>query len=272
MTPDIRLYCMLGGFMSWDLSALRAGHGMGEMVECPTLMFLVEHPKGRFLFETGLEISAAEDPAAWYGPIVDDCRSKIRPEWGIIAQLAAIGLKPSDVDYVALSCLYYDHTGGLKHFADSTIIVQPEELAEAFSPTLGRLGIQGDVYCQRDLEPVRDFTFLHPDVDEYDVFGDGSVVLIRVPCHARGEQALLVKLPETGTFLMPAGVMAQKFNFDEQDFSKGVLSGRLLVSPDQAVESVMKLRDIAARENATVLIHHDKAEWESFRHSPEYYD
>lgn len=272
MPSNMRLYCMLGGFMSWDMSALRAGHGMGQLVECPTLMFLVDHPKGRLLFETGLEVDAADDPVAYYGPIVTDCRAQIRSEWGIVQQLATLGLTPDDIDYVAMSCLYYDHTGGLKNFPNSTIIVQPEELSEAFSPTLGRLGIQGDVYCRRDLEPIRDFTFLHPDSDEYDVFGDGSITLIRVPCHARGEQSLLVRLPQSGSFLLPAGVLAQHFNFVETDFSKGVLSGRLLVSPDIAVESVLKLRTVAEAENATVLVHHDKQAWNAFRHSPEYYE
>lgn len=268
----MRLYCMLGGFMSWDLSALRAGHGMGELVECPTLMFLVEHPKGRLLFETGLAVEAAADPVGYYGPIVADCRAKISPQWGVLNQLAILGLTPDDIDYVAMSCLYYDHSGGLKHFPNSTIIVQPEELAEAFHPTLGRLGIQGDVYASRDLDVVRGFSFLNPDSDPYDVFGDGSVQLVRVPCHARGEQALLVRLPNCGSMLMPAGVLAQEFNFTQPDFSQGVLSGRLLVSPDDAVEAVMKLRNLAVAENATVLVHHDKSAWESYKHSPEFYD
>lgn len=269
---EMKLYCFCGGYMSWDQSALRAGHGMGRMEKCPTLMFLVVHPDGNLLFETGLDVAAIEDPVGHYGAIVETCDTQMEEGQDVVSHLASVGLSPDDIDFVAMSCLYYDHSGGLKHFPNSKIIVQREEVQEAWHPSLSRLGVQGDVYCKKDLEPIRNFSFIHPDGDEYDVFGDGRVILVRVPCHARGEQALLVRLPNTGSVLMPAGVLAQRFNFDEPDFRNGVLSGRIVVSADEAVRSSLRLRQLAKDENALVLVHHDMDAWRDYKQPPEYYD
>lgn len=272
MQSDMRLYVLCGGFMKFDLSALRYGWGMGTRVEVPTLMFLVKHPRGHLLFETGLDPIVMDDPVGYLGRFGEECEIRTTPAQAIVPQLAALGLTPKDIDYVAMSCLYFDHTGGLKNFGESTLLVQRDEVEEAWNPSPGRLGTQGHVYCMRDLEPTRAFRMMFPHTEEYDVFGDGRVILVRAPCHARGEQALVVRLPRTGTVLMPAGVLAQRFNVVENDFAKGVLPGRLLVSPDEAVRNVLKLKRIAQRESATVLVHHDMDAWHETRSAPEFYD
>ena len=261
--PATRLYCMLSGFLHQDQSVIAHGVGMGTEVSIPVLMFLIVHPKGKVLYETGLEPAGAR-VTSYYE--FADTRTEVELDHGIVPQLAQLGYAPNDIDYVVLSCLYFDHAGGLKYFPQSTIIVQREETDEAWWPTKARKLVVDGAYSMQDLNPARNFQFLYPETDEYDIFGDGSVIVLRVPCHARGEQAVLARL-RNSTVLMPGGASPQQGHLELRN-----IQGRLMVSPDEALRSMEKISRIAQSENAVVLLHHDPNTWRSYKLAPEYYD
>ena len=50
----MRLYYMIGAFLTWDQSIFTYSRGMGIPTEVPTLIFLIDHPEGKVLFEIGL--------------------------------------------------------------------------------------------------------------------------------------------------------------------------------------------------------------------------
>ena len=51
--PDsMRLYYMIGAFLTWDHSIFTYSRGMGKPTEVPTPIFLIDHPEGKVLFET----------------------------------------------------------------------------------------------------------------------------------------------------------------------------------------------------------------------------
>lgn len=185
-----------------------------------------------------------------------------------LEQLQTLGYSPDDVEFVIVSCLYFDHAGGLKYFPRAQVVVQSDELQEAYWPTIGRRAIVGeDAYQKRDLDGVRHFRFVFPDTYDLDLFHDGSVTVMRAPCHARGEQALLVRLKNTGSVLLPAGVIPQRKNYEED-----IITGRLMVSPDEAMRNVLRLKRIAEDEKATVFFHHDLEAWQTYRQAPAFYD
>jgi glyoxylase-like metal-dependent hydrolase (beta-lactamase superfamily II) len=230
-------------------------------------MFLVEHPQGRVLFETGLDERLADDPGGYWGPAAQDLRPEVRREDTIVPQLSRLGLTPADIGHVVLSCLFRDHAGGLKHFAGSRIVVQACELQEAWWPTMGTRVTYRDPYHPGDVEGTRDFSFMERSSGDLDIFGDGRVVVLSVPCHAKGEQALLVRMPTGRSYLMPAGAIPTLPNLESD-----VMTGRLMVSPDEAYQSVSRLKDIARHERATVFLHHDPEAWRSYRLAPDAYD
>jgi N-acyl homoserine lactone hydrolase len=79
-------------------------------------MFLIEHPEGLVVFETGLHPALAVDPKAHWGARATERKPRMRPEQFIERQLDRIGVAPKDVRSVVLSCLLPDHAGGMQAF------------------------------------------------------------------------------------------------------------------------------------------------------------
>jgi hypothetical protein len=77
----------------------------------------------------------------------------------------------------------------------------------------------------------------------------------------------MVRLPNTGTVMLPAGVLPLAPHL------KGdAIQGNLLVSPDEALRSMQRIWNLVENENATVLLHHDPDEWRSYKLVPSFYD
>ena len=96
---------------------------------------------------------------------------------------------------------------------------------------------------------------------------DGAVEILFSPAHSRGEQALVVRLPNTGTVIMPAGGIPQKANWDH-----GVTTGTPCVDPAVCEASMRRLKRIAELEDPMVMFHHDPDDWKNYKMAPEYYD
>ena len=150
-----------------------------RMVYGPYLLWLVEHPRGRVLLDTGLHTK-------WKSP--GGRRIEVGETDDVVSVLAHSGVVPEEVEHVVVSHLHYDHAGGLRFFPHATVWVQAAELRFAYAPA---------VY-QRELYDRDDFD--HPlrwrELDgSHDIFGDGAVKIIPTPGHTPGHQSLCVELP-----------------------------------------------------------------------------
>ena len=99
-----------------------------------------------------------------------------------------------------------------------------------------------------------------------DVFGDGSVTIISTPGHTPGHQSLLVKLPKTGAILLSGDAVHFQSNWD----NRGVPAGN--TGQEQTKTSMQKMADLMAKEKAKLWINHDKAQRDSLKMSPEFYE
>lgn len=258
-----RLYCMCGGFLTFDQSVFTHMQGMGTPVEVPTLMFLVQHASGLVLFETGLHPALAVDPGGHWGARAQDRRPRMQPEQAVDRQLARIGVRPDDIRYVVLSCLLPDHAGGMQALPRARFIVQFQELQDAWWPDRRYIAS----YDFRELLPTRDFDYWQLHGEDLDIFGDGAVRVLSCPAHTRGEQALVARLANTGTVVMPAGVIPQRANLE-----RGVMTGTPRVAPETVWASMSRLQRILDEERAMVIFHHDPEQWKTLRMLPEAYD
>jgi glyoxylase-like metal-dependent hydrolase (beta-lactamase superfamily II) len=148
--------------------------------------FLVIHPKGLLLFDTGL-------PDRFVGrPVyenVDSGYGQIKFNT-LRGQLADIGVAPEDITYLAVSHTHFDHVGNVGDYAGSIWLAQKTELDLIFGP-----------HALPELTAAfAPFTHTRRLVIEgdHDVFGDGTVVLMFTPGHTPGHQSLYVKLAKTG--------------------------------------------------------------------------
>jgi N-acyl homoserine lactone hydrolase len=117
-----------------------------------------------------------------------------------------LGVKPSDIKYVAISHTHPDHIGNVELFPQSTLLVQKAEFDWPSPLGVGRFKAE---------HPV---TKLEGD---HDVFGDGSATLISTPRHTPGHQSLLVKLPNTGALLLSGDAVHFKDNWDNRRVPAG---------------------------------------------------
>ncbi len=191
----LKLFAFTCGWLEGERGQLMEG-GAGR-VELPIPAYLIEHPRGRVLFDTGMHPDCQHDPAGRIGPRVSELFSfNYRPGEEISARLEAIDRDPSRIDLVINSHFHFDHVGGNALIPNATMLVQRREWEAGMDP---------DTAAKRGFNP-RDFDLGHKLrlVDgEHDVFGDGRVVCLPTYGHTPGHQSLRLRL-DNGDIVLAA--------------------------------------------------------------------
>jgi N-acyl homoserine lactone hydrolase len=240
----MRLYAFHCGGERADMSAFDPfDEKVGTKIEIPYFCYLITHPEGNVLFDTGGHPDLVRDPRGRLGAAADLYEITMREGDDIVSQLARIGVRPADVPHVVQSHLHYDHAGCIEYFPDATVYAQHDELAFAFWPAV----YQRALYVRADFDgPVR-WRELR---GEHDVFGDGRVVCVPTPGHSPGHQSLLVRL-ESRTILLVA----------DATYLLGKLRERILPavvwSPDAMIASFERVEEIERREPAELICTHE---------------
>ncbi|MDX6407721.1 MAG: N-acyl homoserine lactone hydrolase [Gaiellaceae bacterium] len=161
----------------------------------PVNVFLVEHPQGLCLFDTGQTARAARPGyfPSWY-PFFRLSRFELTAEEEIDSQLVAAGYAVGDVRWVVLSHLHTDHVGGVDAFSSAEVLVSQTEWKRA-QGLEGRLRGYLPQYWPQEVAPDS-VAFAGPAVGPFphshDIVGDGSLVLVPTPGHTAGHMSLLV--------------------------------------------------------------------------------
>jgi glyoxylase-like metal-dependent hydrolase (beta-lactamase superfamily II) len=216
------------------------------------------------VIDGGLAAEGLADPRAYWGNAIDSYRPVMDRSEGCVAQIAALGLVPEDIRFVALSHLHSDHTGAVGRFPQATHIVQRREHQYAFTPDW----FAAAAYIRKDFDRAGLlWHFLEAEAtDFYDLYGDGTLRMIFTPGHTLGHQSFLVTLPNSGPFLLAADAVYTLDHWQEK-----ALPG-FVASTVDAVRSVRKLRALAERTGAVLVPGHDPETWPTFRLAPDYYD
>ena len=251
----IHVYALCTGWIELDRASMLSDLAPGQPWTVPVLSFLVTHPRGRLLFDTGVHCQARVDPLTHLGAErMKRLTVKSEPGDDVVPQLARLGLEPGDVRYVANSHLHFDHCGGNEFFPRATFLVQRPELEAA-----RRLGFVPSY----SPSPIH---FEHPldyqVIDgEYDVFGDGTVVLLPTYGHTPGHQSLLIR---AGRDLV---VCASDACYTRENMDRDVLP-KILWDASVMHDSLAALRKLRDHVGATVFYGHDPAQWQSTPRAP----
>lgn len=251
--PSIRLYtldCGLTEFKDADVFS-DTGEYEGKYLALPTPCYLIRHGKDWLLWDTGLSDKLVAEPQ---GKEIFGGRFSVRKT--LAAQLRALGLKPDDIRYVGLSHLHFDHTGNLGLFPRSTFLVAAEELAAARAkkPPFGV-----DPASIAPLARARVQTF---EMD-HDVFGDGSVKMLKTPGHTDGHRSLMVKLPKSGPLLITGDLYHTRQNYEKS------LVPRINQRAD-TLASMDRFARIRAATGARVVIQHAPEDFAAMPAFPAY--
>ena len=200
--------------------------------------YLIRHGDRNMLWDTGVDGALAGKPAAseWVFTIALKER--------LVDQLARIGVKPADVDYVGISHYHDDHTGQAADFPGAMLLVGSSDwdAVKARPETAKRFTrwISGGAKIE---QVARD----------KDVFGDQKVVILDMPGHTPGHKALLVRL-KSGTVLLSGDL----YHATEQVANRGVPSFNS--NRADTLASFDRFQAIAKNLKAKVIIQHEAAD------------
>jgi N-acyl homoserine lactone hydrolase len=244
-----RLYILnCGEGVAGDIGRWSPGINEGKSMEFVDNCYLLKHAQGWMLWDTGLTDALAAMPEG-QKPADPRATHWKRPKT-LASQLEEVNVKPSDVKYVAVSHSHPDHIGNVAMFPQSTLLVQkaeydwPAPVGPRFKPEHPVNKLEGD----------------------HDVFGDGTVMIISTPGHTPGHQSLLVKLAKTGAVLLSGDAVHFKSNWDNR------VVPAINDNKERTTASMQRLADIVAKEKAQLWINHDKAQRDSQKMSPSFYD
>ena len=165
---------------------LRVITGEEGTVTLPITSWLIDHPQGLVLFDTGMHQGLQHDTSR-LGRTVKAFRPDYHPGEEVSARLDDRGIRPSDVDLMIFSHLHFDHAGGTGEIPDARIVINRAEWEAGHDAEL----IEQGVYSPIDYDHGHEVE----QVDgQHDVFGDGTLICVPTPGHTPGHQALRVEL------------------------------------------------------------------------------
>ena len=226
-----------------------------------TPCFLIVHPKGTMMWDTGeirdSAFASGVSPQTQGAFVVD------RP---LLPQLAAIGYTPADITYLALSHYHGDHVANANAFAHSTWIVQQGDHDAIFAPrpaNAPRLGAVPDPSFFTDLAKSKTIVLKGED---HDVFGDGTVVIKFTPGHTPGHQSLFLKLAQTGPVLLSGDL----YHYPEEITYNKIPP--FDTDKEQTAKSRAMIQEFVKKNHAQLWIQHDYTSGIKRKIAPEYYE
>lgn len=256
-SAEVRLFAMECGRGTAHQLGIFADSGVydGQERKLVVSCFLIRHPKGDLIWDTGMPDSLATNPEGRVSAAFTFTVPKT-----LESQIAALGLTPGDIEFLALSHSHLDHSGNANMFAASTWLSDPRERAWMFGEAAADNPSTAANYNALKQAETIDV------IGRYDVFGDDSVVLIPTPGHTPGHLSLLVRLAHSGPVLLTGDL----FHFRES--LERDLVPRFNVDRAQTVASMAKFKDLAARLSARIIVQHDLGDFAALPQFPEYLD
>ena len=253
-TQVTRLYVLDGGTLTTD-DPSRFGVTIEDVKgfsAMPVPAYLVVHPAGTLLWDTGLSDDLLGRPAGEtrrgvFGQVVTSTVQR---------QLADIGYPPDAITYVVMSHLHFDHVANANDYAGATWIVQKADR---------------DALDFTDRDGTAAFSALEQSdavvIDgDHDVFGDGAVVIKSTPGHTPGHQSLFVRLAATGPVVLSGDLYHR-----EAERTLDKMPPRE-VGPGVTAASRAALEAFIEETGAQLWIQHEPMQWATLKKSPAYYE
>ena len=253
---SIRLYVFDGGKLDVpDTAPYRMKKEDLATTYMSVASFLVVHPKGTLMWDTGAVPDASITAGGGHGTIRYASATKT-----LESQLAEAGYSPGSINYLALSHFHWDHVGNANLFGHATWLVAKAERDMMFSdPPSTRTEPQ-------NFSALKNAKTILLTGNEYDVFGDGSVVIMAAPGHSPRHQVLFLKLARTG----PVMLSGDLYHYPEERKLKLIPTTEF--DAEQTAASRASIEAFLKKSGAQLWIQHDFNANAKLRKAPAYYD
>ena len=251
---SVRLYALDCGRVHFNDGGIFSDTGEydGKPLDLAAPCFVIRHPKGTLLWDTGLGDGLAKNKDG-----VDNGGIHLSVPVTLASQLERIGVAPADVTYVGFSHFHFDHTGNANLFTGATWLINKAELDFALSePT--PFGISTDTISGYKTAKVQNVE------GDYDVFGDGSVRLLKTPGHTPGHEVLMLRLAKSGVVILSGDLAHTHANYDQRRVPS------FNASRADSLASLDRVHAIAKRLKARVVVQHDPKDFAALPRFPAY--
>jgi N-acyl homoserine lactone hydrolase len=215
--------------------------------------WIIRHPKGTLLWDTGLGDKIAQNKDGQ-----DFALGHLWVDVTLPEQLKAIGLTPDDITFLSFSHTHADHTGNANEFPNATWILNKAEIAWAESRPAAFI----------DLDSFSAYTTVKTEMidGDYDVFGDGSVRILKTPGHTPGHQSLMVKLKKAGIVIISGDLYHVRDNYRFRRVPT------FNVERADTLASIDRINAILKNTKGRLVVHHDPQDFKALPAFPKYLD
>ncbi len=229
---------------------------LGREVTFVTPCYLIVHAKGKLLWDVG-QVPDKDIPED--GTEVVQQRF-LRATRRLSTQLAALGVRPKDITYLAMSHYHADHTANANMFAASTWIVQQAEYDAMFTDA------EHAIRSPETYDKLKYSRRITLNNEDHDVFGDGTVVIKTAPGHTPGHQMLFLKLANFGPLLLAGDLyhLPEERTLDRVptfDFDAAMTR-----------QTRRQVEHFLRQTGAKLWIQHDAPTYAGLKKPPQYYD
>ena len=202
--------------------------------DMPVGCYLVRHGDRYLLWDAGVSVRA-----------LGNAHPTIKLDRTIEDQLRQIGVRPDQIEFVAISHYHGDHTGQAARFPKAQLIIGAGDLA-----ALKRTPVPGGAAPTHLAPWITGGAALSERTEDMDVFGDGSVVVLMTPGHTPGHMSLLVKLASRPV-LISGDLWATHENVLTDDMPE------FNTSRAETAASRERIRRLAYKHDAMVVLQHE---------------
>ena len=225
------------------------------VADMAVVSYLIVHPKGTLMWDSG-----AIPDSAIKGDGTPATAGLYSASKTLQSQLKAAGYAASDITYFALSHYHGDHTANANDFAGATWLVQQVERDAMFGSKAP------PITQQAHYNTLKDSQTKILKGEDYDVFGDGTVVIKAAYGHTPGHQVLFVKLAHTGPILLAGDL----YHYQEERGTDKTPTFEF--SREQSLASREAIEAFVKKTGAQLWIEHDLANFNKLKRSPDYYE
>ena len=247
----MRLFAMTCGWLTGPIAAFLAGERGAIRVPVPS--FLIDHPEGKVLFDSGLHPAIATDGIARLIPAARIFTPHFGAGDDVASRLARLGIDPGEIRYLVNSHLHFDHSGGNALVPNARLVLQRREWEAGQDPDL----VARNAYDPRDYNTCHDPLLID---GEHDLFGDGRIVCIPTYGHTPGHQSLRLRL-DRREIVLSADACYLRRTLDELRLPV------VAYDREAMLESLKLLRRLRQR-GAQVFYGHDPEFWEGVPQAP----
>jgi glyoxylase-like metal-dependent hydrolase (beta-lactamase superfamily II) len=254
--PEIRLYTFDGGTVQVNALELFSQDSVyrGKSKEFADAFYVIQHPRGTLMWDAGLPEALVSMQEPYTSP---DGNFTVSRSDSVQNLLAQAGMTLEDIDFLALSHTHFDHSGHAARMANSTWLVQKAEYDFITSPEIQKS--YPDEY-----NAIKDIKKLKKIEGDYDVFGDGSVVIKFMPGHTPGHSVLYLDLKQHGPILLTGDL------YHLYDNRKNRRVPIFNYDVKQTLESMDRFEEFAQQTGAEVYLQHQKEDFEKMPKAPNF--